>query len=193
MFKHFFCIYLTPNYHTLNMIFIDLHVTLMVRLKANFLSRAIKWYFLLYLNKLRYHGQSCQATILSFFNRSNRHRQRQWAYACCCALWARHSTFATNSCTLLGANTDDEISTRIRAWREKFKKCFPTATLTPTSPRWPNHTMVRWQLPETKHTQKLRFQISLHALSGGYQRCMTSVMNFDRCPIKNVPVGPRRR
>jgi len=35
-------------------------------------------------------------------------------FAYCCAWWARHSTFATNSYTLLCANAEDEVSTCIR-------------------------------------------------------------------------------
>lgn len=42
------------------------------------------------------------------------------AFACCSAWWARHSTFATNSYTLLGAKTEDEVSTRMKNWRERL-------------------------------------------------------------------------
>ena len=42
-------------------------------------------------------------------------------FACYCAWRTRHSAFATNSCTLFCASTEDEVSTCIRTWRKRLE------------------------------------------------------------------------
>ena len=39
-------------------------------------------------------------------------------------IWCSSESFATNSCTLLGASTEDEVSTCIRTWRKRLKNWY---------------------------------------------------------------------
>ena len=61
------------------------------------------------------------------------------AFACYCAWEMRQSAFATNSCTLLCASTEDEVNTCIRTWRKRLKKWYKDTVFKP-----PSHGL-RWK------------------------------------------------
>ena len=71
-------------------------------------------------------------SISSFFNCCNGYRQ-------CRGICLLHSAFTTNSCTLLGASTEDEVSTCIRTWRKRLKNWYKDTVFKP-----PSHGL-RWR------------------------------------------------